>query len=95
MDRGDDADPVLLALGADLEREDPRLAAMLRGERAPRSRVRRRAWMLLAIPLLGGLFLLPVTTAVGVVVVVLAVASPLAGCLCGPGPDSGGAPWPG
>jgi hypothetical protein len=91
MDRGDDSDPVLLSLGADLERDDPRLAALLSGERVPRARS-RAWWLLVAVPILGGLLMLPVTTAVGVVVLVLALASPLAGCLVGPGRDGGSVP---
>jgi len=92
MDLGDDTDPVLRSLGADLERDDPRLAALLSGEGPLRPRPRHRAWLLLAVPLLGGLFLLPITTAVGIVVVLLAVASPLAGCLIAAEGDGGAVP---
>jgi hypothetical protein len=91
MDLGDDTDPVLRSLSADLERDDPRLAALLSGEGPLRPRRHHRAW-LLVLPLLGALFLLPVTTAVGVVVVVLAVASPLVGCLIATGPGGGAVP---
>ncbi|MCW2698953.1 MAG: hypothetical protein JWQ45_488 [Blastococcus sp.] len=90
MGHGDDTDPVLRVLGAELERDDPRLAALLSGERKPRAR--SRIWLLLGVPVLAGLLLLPVTTAVGIVVVLLVVASPLVGCLIGPGPDDGVAP---
>jgi hypothetical protein len=83
-----DDDVVLRSLGADLERDDPRLAALLSGEGRPRLRPSHTwAWLLLALPLLGGLLLLPLTTAVGVVVVLLAIAGPLVGCLSQPGPD--------
>ena len=91
-----DDDVVLQALGADLERDDPRLAALLSGEDAPRLRSRHRsAWLLLAVPVLGGLLLLPVTTAVGIVVMLLVVAAPLVGLLCEPGPDGGIVPHSG
>jgi hypothetical protein len=76
---------VLRSLGKDLERDDPRLAALLSGVPARRF---PRAWLLLVAPLLSVLVLLPVTVAVGVVSLVLVLASPLAGCLtCGPADD--------
>jgi hypothetical protein len=86
-----DDDPVLRSLGADLERDDPRLAALLSGDSPRPLRIHRHhhAWLLLALPLLGGLFLLPLTAAVGVVAIVLVAVSPLAGCLFRPGPDDG------
>jgi hypothetical protein len=89
MDLGEEADPVLRSLGEDLAREDPRLAALLTGRRPRRI---RRARLLLALPLLAALFLLPVTTAVGVIAIVLVLASPLAVCLTDPRPDGGSAP---
>jgi hypothetical protein len=83
-----DDDVVLRSLGADLERDDPRLAALLSGEGTPRRHSHHvRIWLLLAVPLLGGLLLLPLTTAVGIVVVLLAVAAPLVGCFAQTGPD--------
>jgi Protein of unknown function (DUF3040) len=90
-------DPVLRALEADLERDDPALAALLSDR--PRRRF-SRAWLLLALLPVGGLFLLPPTTAVGVVALVLVAAAPLAGFLVPweQGPDVQGpdvAPRPG
>ena len=83
-----DDDLVLRSLGAELERDDPRLAALLSGEGTPRFRSHHvRLWVLLALPLLGGLFLLPLTTAVGILVVLLAVAGPLVGCCIASGSD--------
>ena len=73
-----DDDPVLRSLAEDLEREDPRLAALL-GERAPVRR-RTRAWLLLALPLLAVALLLPAGTALGLVAVLAIVTSPLAVC---------------
>jgi hypothetical protein len=92
MDPGDNTDQILRSLGADLEQDDPRLAALLSGEGPLRIRRRSRAWWLVALPLLGALFLLPVTTAVGIVVVLLAVASPLVGILIASRPDGGAIP---
>jgi hypothetical protein len=88
-----DDDAALRSLGAELEREDPHLAALLSGV-GPRRRTRRRVWFLLALPSVIGLLLLPPTTAVGVVVLLLVIAAPVAGYLAGArtyeGPPSGG-----
>lgn len=83
-------DPVLRAMEADLERDDPRLAALLSD--APPRRV-PRAWFLLALLPLGGLFLLPPTTAVGVIALALVTAAPLAAFLV-PWEQDGGVPPP-
>jgi len=91
MDRGDDEDLALRSLGADLERDDPRLAALLSGERPPRSPT-RWLWWLLAVLAVGLLLLLPLTTAVGAVIMLLVLASPVAVCLMGPRLDGGRAP---
>ncbi len=87
-----DDDVVLQSLGADLERDDPRLAALLTGEGTPRPNSHMLIWVLLVLPPIGGLLLLPVTTAVGIVVMLLVVAAPLVGLLLEPGPDGGTVP---
>jgi hypothetical protein len=86
-----DEDQVLRSLWNDLEREDPRLAALLSG--APPPRRFRRSWLLLGLPLLGLVLLLPLTVAVGVISLLLVAVSPLAGCwsCTGPDGDAGGA----
>jgi len=89
-----DDDVVLRSLGADLERDDPRLAALLSGEGRPRLH-RSHAWAWLLLPLLGVLLLLPLTAAVGVVVILLAVAGPLVGCYAAFGSDGPGVPHAG
>jgi hypothetical protein len=71
-----DDDPALRALGADLAREDPRLAALLTG--APRASHRQPAWLLLIVPVLAAAVLLPLQTVLGVTVILIVAASPLA-----------------
>jgi hypothetical protein len=74
-----DDNPVLRSLGEDLERDDPRLAALLSGP----VRARRRhtaAWLLLAVPLLAAALLLPVRTTFGIVALLLIIASPIVVC---------------
>ena len=56
-----DDDPVLRSLGADLERDDPALAALLSGRPAHRH---SHAWSLLLVALLIPALLLPVRTTV-------------------------------
>jgi hypothetical protein len=73
-----DEDKALRLLEADLERDDPRLAALLSGSTAPRRS--HRAWLLLLVPALCTLALLPLTAAIGVVSLLLVVASPFAVC---------------
>jgi hypothetical protein len=71
-----DDDPVLRSLGEDLERDDPRLAALLTG----RTRARHRhtaAWLVLAVPLLTAALLLPLRMTFGIVALLLIIASPL------------------
>jgi hypothetical protein len=74
-----DDDPVLRELAEDLERDDPRLAALL-GEPA-RARRHAGSWLLFALPLVTlGLLLLPARTALGLVAVLAIITSPLAVC---------------
>ena len=86
-----DDDPVLRELAEDLERDDPRLAALL-GESA-HARRHVGAWLVLALPLVAlGLLLLPVTTALGLIAVLAIITSPLAACWLisnGDGPVAG------
>ena len=69
-----DDDAVLRSLGADLERTDPALAALLCGGRARRH---SRAWLLLLVPLLIPALLLPGRVTLGLLAVLLIVSSPL------------------
>jgi hypothetical protein len=73
-----DDDPVLRLLADDLERDDPRLAALLDG----RSRRRGHAgvWMLLASALVALPLFLPLGTVLGVLSVLVIIGSPLAVC---------------
>ena len=72
-----DDDPDLRSLEAELERDDPALAALLSsGSPAPHHHV--LAWLLLAAGLLTVEFLLPIPVAVGVTVILLVAASPFA-----------------
>jgi hypothetical protein len=83
MEAAGDMDPVLCALGDDLERDDPALAALLSG----RTRARHRhspAWFLLALPLLVAALLLPARVTLGLLATLLILASPLVVCwFCG------------
>jgi hypothetical protein len=77
-----DDDPVLRSLGADLERDDPGLAALLSG-RTPKAHRHSLAWMLLALPLLLPALLLPARVTLGLLAVLLILASPGIACwLC-------------
>jgi hypothetical protein len=76
-----DDDQILRTLGADLERDDPDLAALLSGSGRPHSShrvVRALVVLLPALGLLTAALVLPVTVAVGVFVMVLIGASPFA-----------------
>ena len=81
--RQPDDDAVLRRLAEDLARDDPRLAALLDGGPAgsrPR-RARTRLVLLVAVPVLVVVALLvPPTVAVGVLAMLLAIASPLVVC---------------
>jgi hypothetical protein len=75
-----DDDPVLQELGAELEREDPALAALLSGQAPPPPRRRVLPWVLLALSVVGvGLLLAPAVT-FGVLAMLLVLASPLIAC---------------
>ena len=83
-----DDDPVLRSLGADLERDDPGLAAFLSGQE-PTPHRHSAAWMLLALPLLVPALLLPARVTLAIIAVLLILASPgIAAWLCetGEGP---------
>jgi hypothetical protein len=91
MDHGKDIDPVLRSLGAELERDDPDLAALLSGTAPtplPAAHPHAGLWLtlavpLLALPLLAALLLLPSRVTLGVTAMLLILASPLAVCwLC-------------
>jgi hypothetical protein len=70
-----DDDMVLRSLSAELQRDDPDLAALLSGRPLPRRRL-SAAWLLLAVPLLLPLLLLPGRVALGLVAMLLILASP-------------------
>ena len=72
-----DDDPVLRSLSAELERDDPALAALLSGRR-----VRRHspAWVLLVLPLLVPALLLPARVTLAVLAMLLILSSPLMVC---------------
>jgi hypothetical protein len=69
-----DDDPVLRSLSADLERDDPALAALLRGHPAHRH---AGPWLLLALPLLVPALLLPGRVVLGLLAVALILSSPI------------------
>ena len=73
-----DDDPVLRSLAADLEREDPRLAALLDGRSSGRHH--RAVWVLLAVSVLALPLFLPLGQVLGVLGLLLVVGSPLAVC---------------
>jgi Protein of unknown function (DUF3040) len=78
-----DDEPVLRRLAEDLARDDPRLAALLDGtpqEPHPRhGRTRLLLWVTVPVLLTLGL-LVPPTVAVGLIAMLLAIASPLVVC---------------
>jgi hypothetical protein len=90
-----DDEQILRSLGEDLERDDPRLAALLDGQPPPRRRRMWRVLPLVVLPLLTGALLLPPTVAVGILAMLLVLVSPVVGILTAPGPPGGVAPGPG
>jgi hypothetical protein len=72
-----DDDPVLRSLSRDLARSDPALAAMLSD---PHRRRHSIAWILLALPLLVPALLLPARVSLGLLAMLLILASP--GLVC-------------
>ena len=74
-----DDDPVLRELGAELERDDPALAALLSGSEAPHHR-HRVAWTLLALTVVGFCLVLAPAATFGVLSMLLVLASPLLAC---------------
>jgi hypothetical protein len=90
-----DHDPVLRSLAADLEQNDPSLAAFLSSGAVAR-RHHRAAWVTAGLlPLFALAVTLPITVAIGVLAMLLVIASPLAVCwLCSvaddpPRPENG------
>jgi hypothetical protein len=82
-------DPVLRSLGADLERDDPELAALLSGAgpsaSASPAHVHSALWLtllvpLLALPVLTAALVLPARVTLGVTAMLLILGSPLAVC---------------
>jgi hypothetical protein len=86
-----DDEQILRSLGDDLERDDPRLAALLSGARPHRF---HPVWLLLVPALLGAALLLPVTVAVGIFSLLLIAASPLLVCWTCTTGSGGAAPRP-
>ena len=72
-----DDDPVLRSLSAELERDDPALAALLSGRRVRRP---SPAWVLLVLPLLVPALLLPARVTLAVLAMLLILSSPLMVC---------------
>ena len=80
-----DDDPVLRSLSADVERDDPALAALLSGHHARRHSA---AWLLLGLPLLAPALLLPGRITLGVLALLLILSSPVfVAWLCVAGDD--------
>ena len=87
-----DDDPVLRELGAELERDDPELAALLSSPPPPTSRRHTVAWSVLAVVVAGvGILLAPAAT-FGVLAMLLVLASPLLACWWCAMPSDGPAP---
>jgi hypothetical protein len=90
-----DDDPVLRELAADLERDDPRLAALLAGSVDDHGR--HRPWWLLIFlvpPLLMGLFLVD-EAVFGTALMLLVLATPLIVCWLLTPPTGRPTPGPG
>jgi hypothetical protein len=84
-----DDEQILRSLGHDLERDDPRLAALLSDRRHHRV---HPVVILLVLAVVAAALLLPVTVAVGVVSLLLIGASPFAVCWTWTVTDDGTAP---
>jgi Flp pilus assembly protein TadB len=84
-----DDEQVLRSLGDDLERNDPRLAALLS---EPRHHRFHPVVLLLGLAVVAAALLLPITVAVGVVSLLLVVASPFAVFWTWTATDGGSAP---
>jgi hypothetical protein len=85
MGAANDMDPVLRSLSADLERDDPALAALLTGHRLRRH---SPVWVLLAVPLLIPALLLPARITLAALAMLLILSSPLLVCwLCSAAED--------
>lgn len=91
MDEFTDGDPVLRALGEDLEREDPALAALLSGRAAAR-RHHPVAWALLALAVIGLALIIAPGVTLGVLAMLIVLASPLVACWWCAFPTDGPAP---
>lgn len=91
MDEFTGEDPVLRALRADLERDDPALAALLSGREPPR-RHHTVAWASLAMTVVVlALLGFPAVT-LGVLAMLVVLASPLVACWWCAFPTDGPAP---
>jgi hypothetical protein len=84
-----DDDPVLRSLSADVERDDPALAAFLAGHPAHRH---SSAWLLLVLPLLIPALLLPGRVTLGLLATLLILASPVMVCWLCAGIEGGASP---
>jgi hypothetical protein len=84
-----DDDPVLRSLSADVERDDPALAALLAGHPAHRHSL---AWLLLVLPLLIPALLLPGRVTLGLLATLLILASPVMVCWLCAGTEGGATP---
>ena len=74
-----DDDPVLRELGAELERDDPALAALLSSSVTPHHG-HALAWTILATVVVGIALLLAPAVTFGVAAMLLVLASPLVAC---------------
>jgi hypothetical protein len=86
-----DDDPVLRELGAEIEREDPALAALLTGREHPHSG-HRRTWAVLAVVVIGVAVVLAPIVTLGVLAMLLVLTSPFLACWWAASPDDGPAP---
>jgi hypothetical protein len=81
-----DDEQVLRLLGNDLERDDPRLAALLSGRHPHRF---HPVWTLLGLVAVGAVLLLPIMIALGIASILLIAASLILVSWTCTGPDSG------